>query len=82
MRSSRASSILLDPRISHAEGGCHEPAAPWRNLRWTTPAQHRGRIFLPFADDDPRTAEIVAKAVLLARDDKITDPTILRQLVH
>ncbi len=45
-------------------------------------AQHRGRIFLPFADDDPRTAEIVAKVVLLARDDKIKDPTILEQLVR
>lgn len=45
-------------------------------------AQHRGRIFLPFADDDPRTAEIVAKVVLLARDDKIKDPTILQQLVR
>ncbi|MFT4189818.1 MAG: DUF5724 domain-containing protein [Aeromicrobium sp.] len=44
-------------------------------------AQHRGRIFLPFADDDPRTAEIVAKVVLLARDEKIKDPTILQQLV-
>lgn len=45
-------------------------------------AQHRGRVFLPFVDDDPRTAEIVAKVVLLARDDKIKDPTILQQLVH
>ncbi|WP_134742008.1 DUF4132 domain-containing protein [Nocardioides sp. 503] len=44
-------------------------------------AQHRGRVFLPFADDDPRTAELVAKVVLLARDDKIKDPTILQQLV-
>ena len=44
-------------------------------------AQHRGRIFLPFADDDPRTAEVVAKVVLLARDAKIKDPTILEQLV-
>lgn len=45
-------------------------------------AQHRGRIFLPFADDDPRTAEIVAKVVLLAGDNKIKDPTILKQLVE
>jgi hypothetical protein len=45
-------------------------------------AQHRGRVFLPFADDDPRTAEIVAKTVLLARDNKIKDPTILQQLVQ
>lgn len=43
-------------------------------------AQHRGRLFLPFVDDDPRTAEVVSKVVLLARDDKIRDPTILEQL--
>lgn len=43
-------------------------------------SQRRGRIFLPFADDDPRTAEILAKVLLLARDDQITDPTILTQL--
>jgi hypothetical protein len=42
--------------------------------------QHRGRVFLPFADDDPRTAEVIAKVVLLARDDTISDPTILEQL--
>ncbi|MFJ4224420.1 DUF5724 domain-containing protein [Microbacterium sp. NPDC089695] len=45
-------------------------------------AQHRGRIFLPFVDDDPRTAEIVSKVVMLAADDKIKDPTILSQLVR
>lgn len=43
-------------------------------------AQHRGRIFLPFADDDPRTAEIVSKVLLLARDEEIQDPMILDQL--
>lgn len=45
-------------------------------------AQHRGRIFLPFADDDPRTAEVISKVILLARDDKINDPTVLQQLVR
>lgn len=40
-------------------------------------AQHRGRLFLPFADDDPRTAEIISKVLLLARDHEIQDPTIL-----
>lgn len=44
--------------------------------------QHRGRVFLPFVDDDPRTAEIVSKVVMLSRDDKITDPTILSQIVR
>lgn len=43
-------------------------------------SQHRGRIFLPFADDDPKTAEIVSKLLLLARDYAIQDPTILEQL--
>ncbi len=43
-------------------------------------AQHRGRLFLPFADDDPRTAEVVSKTLLLARDDEIDDPIILEQL--
>jgi hypothetical protein len=43
-------------------------------------SQHRGRLFLPFADDDPKTAEVVSKAILLARDHEIQDPTILEQL--
>ena len=42
--------------------------------------QHRGRLFLPFADDDPKTAEVVSKVLLLARDHEIQDPTILEQL--
>jgi len=44
-------------------------------------AQHRGRLFLPFADDDPRTAEVVSKVLLLARDKEIQDPTILQQII-
>lgn len=43
--------------------------------------QHRGRIFLPFADEDPKTAEIVSKVLLLAKDSEIKDPTILQQMV-
>ncbi|MHC4401070.1 MAG: DUF5724 domain-containing protein [Planctomycetota bacterium] len=43
-------------------------------------SQHRGRLFLPFADDDPRTAEVISKTLLLARDDEIDDPIILEQL--
>jgi len=43
-------------------------------------AQQRGRIFLPFADDDPRTAEVLSKVLLLARDNEIQDPGILEQL--
>jgi hypothetical protein len=43
-------------------------------------AQRRGRLFLPFADDDPKTAEVVSKVLLLANDRQIKDPTILEQL--
>jgi hypothetical protein len=43
-------------------------------------AQQRGRLFLPFADDDPKSAELISKVLLLARDHEIQDPTILQQL--
>ena len=43
-------------------------------------SQHRGRIFLPFADDDPKTAEITSKVLLLARDSEIKDPSLLEQI--
>lgn len=43
-------------------------------------SQHRGRLFLPFMDEDPRTAEVLSKVVLLAEDNKIKDPQILMQL--
>ena len=47
-------------------------------------SQHRGRLFLPFVDDDPKTAEIMSKVLLLAKDKKdkeIQDPTILEQIL-
>ena len=44
-------------------------------------SQHRGRVFLPFIDDDPKTAEIISKMKLLAEDDKIQDPTVLNQIL-
>ncbi len=43
-------------------------------------AQQRGRIFLPFVDDDPKTAEVVSKILLFAEDTKIKDPKILQQI--
>ncbi len=45
------------------------------------PNQARGRIFLPFADADPHTAEVIAKVLMLAKDSEIQDPILLRQLV-
>ncbi len=43
-------------------------------------SQHRGRMFLPFVDDDPKTAEIMSKILLFAEDTKIKDPSILDQI--
>ncbi|MBQ0151409.1 MAG: DUF4132 domain-containing protein, partial [Chryseobacterium sp.] len=43
-------------------------------------SQHRGRLFLPFADDDPKSAEVISKVLLLAKDQEIQDPTILSQI--
>ncbi len=43
-------------------------------------SQQRGKIFLPFIDEDPKTAEILSKILLLAEDGKIKDPYILRQI--
>ncbi len=43
-------------------------------------SQHRGRLFLPFVDDDPRSAELMSKILLLAKDKEIKDPTVLRQI--
>ncbi|WP_029231556.1 DUF4132 domain-containing protein [Butyrivibrio sp. VCB2006] len=43
-------------------------------------SQHRGKLFLPFADEDPKTAEIVTKILFMAQDSKIKDPTILSQI--
>jgi len=34
-------------------------------------AQHRGRLFLPFADNDPRTAEVVSKVLLLGETRRL-----------
>lgn len=43
-------------------------------------SQSRGRVFLPFADDDPKTAEVITKILVLAEDVQIKDPTLLNQL--
>ncbi|MBQ6961873.1 MAG: DUF4132 domain-containing protein [Clostridia bacterium] len=43
-------------------------------------SQHRGKLFLPFLDSDPQTAEILTKVLFLAEDDRIQDPNILSQI--
>ena len=43
-------------------------------------SQHRGKLFLPFLDDDPQTAEILTKVLFLVQDQRIQDPNILAQI--
>ena len=45
------------------------------------PSRRRRRVFLPF-EGDRTLSVILSKALLLADDTKITDPTILSQLRH
>lgn len=63
-------SLHLGSGIVHQVGGSMIPII-------AVPSQHRGRIFLPMVDDDPRTAEIMSKLLLLSEDTKIKDPAIL-----
>jgi len=37
-------------------------------------------ILLDFVDEDPMTADIISKAIVLAGDDKIKDPALLREI--
>ncbi len=66
-------SVHLGSGICHIQGGAALNIMPVHS-------QHRGRVFLPFADDDPKTAEIISKVLLLAEDKKIKDPFILDQI--
>lgn len=63
-------SVHLGSGVVHQLGGAMIPILPVHS-------QHKGRIFLPFVDDDPKTAEIISKILLLSEDTKIKDPMIL-----
>lgn len=65
--------------IHLGSGTCHKTGHGSVNIL-PVHSQHRGRIFLPFADDDPRTAEILSKVILFSEDHKIKDPDILSQI--
>lgn len=66
-------SVHMGSGVVHAEGIGMLAILPVHS-------QARGRIFLPFADDDPKTAEIMSKIILLAEDKKIKDPSIINQI--
>lgn len=66
-------SVHLGSGIIHVKGKGMLPVFPVHS-------QHRGHIFLPFVDDDPKTSEIITKVLMLCEDDKIKDPSILIHL--
>ncbi|RKR86166.1 uncharacterized protein DUF4132 [Micromonospora pisi] len=76
VRGSRATyRVHLNSGSIHVEPGgylCVVPASFGRT-------GHR-RLFLPFADEDDLTGVVLSKVLLLAEDDRITDPSILDQL--
>ncbi len=75
IQGSRASyNVHLGSGVVHQEGGAMLNILPVHS-------QKRGKLFLPFVDEDPKTAEIMAKVVLLAEDKKIKDPFILKQIL-
>ncbi|MDE7310626.1 MAG: DUF4132 domain-containing protein [Eubacterium sp.] len=65
--------VHLGSGVVHQEGGAMLHILPVHS-------QRRGKLFLPFVDEDPKTAEILSKIVLLAEDQKIRDPFILEQI--
>ncbi|BDD11690.1 hypothetical protein FUAX_41220 (plasmid) [Fulvitalea axinellae] len=68
-------SLHLGSGVVHVMGGTAMNILPVHS-------QHRGKIFLPFVDEDPKTAEIISKMLLLAKDEKIQDPTIVQQIMN
>ncbi|MCI9283060.1 MAG: DUF4132 domain-containing protein [Lachnospiraceae bacterium] len=75
IQGSRASyNVHLGSGVVHQESGFMLNILPVHS-------QKRGKLFLPFVDEDPKTAEIMAKIVLLAEDKKIKDPFILKQIL-
>jgi len=66
-------SLHLGSAVVHQHGTGHVFVVPTRS-------QDRGRMFLPFADDDPISAEVVSKLLMFCRDAEIRDPKIRRQI--
>ena len=65
--------VHLGSGVVHKMGGAMVNILPVHS-------QHRGKLFLPFADEDPKTAEVLTKVLFLAQDNKIKDPSILEQI--
>ncbi|RRD94043.1 DUF4132 domain-containing protein [Clostridiales bacterium COT073_COT-073] len=70
---------LAEYSIHLGSGLVHQKAGAVINVL-PVHAQQRGKIFLPFIDEDPKTAEIMSKVLLFAKDEMIKDTSILDQI--
>ncbi len=66
-------SVHLGSGVIHQSGGAAIYIIPIHSAK-------RGKVYLPFLDEDPKTAEILSKIVMLAEDRKIKDPAVLSQI--
>ena len=66
-------SVHLGSGVIHQSGGAAIYIIPVHSAK-------RGKVYLPFLDEDPKTAEILSKIVMLAEDRKIKDPAVLSQI--
>lgn len=66
-------SVHLGSGVVHQIGGSMIAVLPVHSGQ-------RGKVFLPFVDEDPKTAEVITKILFFAEDKKIKDPSILRQI--
>lgn len=67
--------VHLGSGVVHQIGGAMLSVLPVHS-------QHRGRLFLPFVDDAPKTAEIISKVILFSEDRKLKEPSILSHIIE
>lgn len=70
---------LANYRIHLASGNIHRVPGAMIPVQ-TDPEPERGRIFLPFAENDPISCSLLTKVILFAHDETIKDPRIARML--
>lgn len=67
---------LVEYNIHLVSAVVHKQASGYLSIM-PVHAQQQGRLFWRFANDDPKSAELISKVLLLAKDGEIQDPTIL-----
>ena len=87
----KLTNVRVEGNFAHIEGHCndysvhlgsavvHQKAGSTIHMIPVWSGQ-RGKVYLPFMDEDPMTAQIVSKVIMLAEDTSIKDPSILAQI--